>query len=48
MNLEPEDGCLGVIDHHMDAEGDELVAVTAFTTAGIEALKELVADIQRN
>jgi hypothetical protein len=47
MNLEPEDGCLGVIGH-MDAKGDELVAVTAFTTAGIEALKELVADIQRN
>jgi len=43
INLQPEDGCLGVIDH-LPSDGEELCAVTAFTDAGIEALRELVAD----
>ena len=46
MNLEPEDGCLGIIDDlHVPAK--KLVSVTAFTDAGIEALKELVAEAKR-
>ncbi|MDR5785433.1 hypothetical protein P9281_02555 [Caballeronia sp. LP003] len=46
MNLEPEDGCLGVIDD-LDVPPDEVISITAFTDAGIEALKELVADAKR-
>ncbi|MFT4437118.1 hypothetical protein [Caballeronia sp. 15715] len=46
MNLEPEDGCLGVIDN-LDSGPDEVIAVTAFTNAGIEALKDAVADAKR-
>ena len=42
-SLEPEDGCLGVIND-LNVPADELIAVTAFTDAGIEALRELVAD----
>ncbi|WP_233411908.1 hypothetical protein [Paraburkholderia kururiensis] len=37
MNLEPEDGCLGIIDD-LDVPAEQLVSVTAFTDAGIEAL----------
>lgn len=46
MNLEPEDGCLGIIDD-LDVPAEQLVSVTAFTDAGIEALKELVAEVKR-
>jgi len=46
MNLEPEDGCLGII-HDLDVPAEQLVPVTAFTDAGIEALKELVAEAKR-
>ncbi|EKS71706.1 MULTISPECIES: hypothetical protein [Caballeronia] len=46
MNLEPEDGCLGVIDD-LDVPSDKVISITAFTDAGIEALKELVADAKR-
>ncbi|WP_028215712.1 hypothetical protein [Paraburkholderia mimosarum] len=46
MNLEPEDGCLGIIDN-LDVPAEQLVSVTAFTDAGIEALKELVAEAKR-
>ncbi|KWA81700.1 hypothetical protein WL30_24585 [Burkholderia ubonensis] len=46
MNREPEDGCLGIIDD-LDVPGEQLVAVTAFTEVGIEALKELVAEVKR-
>jgi hypothetical protein len=46
MNLEPEDGCLGIIDD-LDVPAERLVSVTAFTDAGIDALKELVAEAKR-
>ncbi|REG48421.1 hypothetical protein B0G80_4637 [Paraburkholderia sp. BL6669N2] len=46
LNLEPEDGCLGIIDD-LDVPAEQLVSVTAFTDAGIEALKELVAEAKR-
>ncbi|MGX7004320.1 hypothetical protein [Caballeronia sp. KNU42] len=46
MNLEPEDGCLSVVDN-LDCGPDELVTVTAFTDAGIEALREVVADAKQ-
>ncbi|WP_250479781.1 MULTISPECIES: hypothetical protein [unclassified Caballeronia] len=46
MNLEPEDGCLGVIDD-LEVPPDEVISITAFTDAGIEALKELVGDAKR-
>lgn len=46
-DLEPEDGCVGVIDHD-DPDTDELVAITAFTSEGIEALKEAVAEARKN
>jgi len=39
LDMEPEDGCLTILDvddHH---------AVMAFTAAGIENLKELLADL---
>jgi hypothetical protein len=42
-NLEPENGCLGGVND-LNVPADELIAVTAFTDAGIEALGELVAD----
>ncbi|MEZ2354268.1 hypothetical protein [Caballeronia sp. RCC_10] len=43
LNLEPEDGCLGVVND-LSVPADEIIATTAFTGAGIEALRELVAD----
>lgn len=46
MNLEPEDGCLGIIED-LDVPTEQLASVTAFTDAGIEALKELVAEAKR-
>ncbi|EIM95297.1 hypothetical protein WQE_39909 [Paraburkholderia hospita] len=46
MNLEPEDGCLRIIDDH-DVPAEQLISVTAFTDAGIEALRELVAEAKR-
>ncbi len=39
MNLDPEDGCLWVMD---DTEDGSL----AFTAFGIENLKELLADLK--
>ncbi len=38
MNMEPEDGCLSVLDL------DDEVSIVAFTAQGIENLKELLAD----
>lgn len=46
MNLEPEDGCLWIISD-LDVPAEQLVSVTAFTNAGIEALRELVAETKR-
>ena len=46
MNLEPEDGCLGIIDD-LEGPSEQLASITAFTDAGIEALKELVAEAKR-
>lgn len=46
VNLQPEDGCLGVIAD-LNVPPDEIISITAFTDAGIEALKELVADSKR-
>ncbi|HEX7911697.1 MAG TPA: hypothetical protein VF534_26890 [Paraburkholderia sp.] len=43
MYLEPEDGYLGIIDD-LDVPAEQLASVTAFTDAGIEALKELIAE----
>lgn len=45
-NLEPEDGCLGIIDD-LDVPAEQLVSLTAFTDAGVEALKELVAEMKQ-
>ena len=45
-NLEPKDGCLGIIDD-LDVPAEQLISVTGFTDAGIEALKELVAEAKR-
>lgn len=46
MSLDPEDGHIGVIDK-LDSGPNEVIAVTAFTNAGIEALKDAVADARR-
>ncbi|MEZ2311571.1 hypothetical protein AB6809_33600 [Paraburkholderia sp. RCC_158] len=46
VNLGPEDGCLGVIDS-LGGGPNEVVAITAFTDAGIEALREVAADARR-
>ena len=46
MNLEPEDGCLRIIAD-LDVPSEQLIAVTAFTDTGIEALRELVAEAKR-
>jgi hypothetical protein len=42
MNLEPEDGCLGIIDD-LDVPAEQLATVTAFTNAGIEARSDSLA-----
>jgi len=39
MNMEPEDGCLTVLDL------DDNVSIVAFTAGGIENLKELLDDL---
>ena len=39
MNMQPEDGRLSILDL------DDDVSTTAFTARGIEALKELLADL---
>jgi hypothetical protein len=39
MSMEPEDGCLRVLDL------DDDVSTVAFTAQGIENLKELLADL---
>ncbi len=41
MNMEPEDGCLRVLDL------DDDTSVVAFTAEGIENLKELLDDLDR-
>ncbi|WP_231337692.1 hypothetical protein [Paraburkholderia sprentiae] len=46
MNLEPEDGCLGIIDD-LDVPAEQLISVTAFTDAGIEALNGASAGATR-
>jgi hypothetical protein len=46
MNLDSEDGHIGVIDN-LDSGPNDVIAVTAFTNAGIEALKDAVADARR-
>jgi hypothetical protein len=38
-NMDPEDGCLSVLDLDDDA------STTAFTAEGVENLKELLADL---
>ncbi|BDC45592.1 hypothetical protein [Paraburkholderia terrae] len=45
-NLDPEDGCLGIFND-LDFPSEQLISITAFTDAGIEALKELVAEAKR-
>jgi len=40
MGMEPEDGCLRVLDL------DDDVAIVAFTARGIENLKELLDDLE--
>jgi hypothetical protein len=39
MDMEPEDGCLMVLDL------DDDVSIVAFTAQGIENLRELLADL---
>jgi len=39
LNMEPEDGCLSVLDL------DDDVSTTAFTADGVENLKELLDDL---
>jgi hypothetical protein len=39
MDMEPEDGCLRVLDL------DDDVSIVAFTAQGIESLRELLADL---
>ena len=39
MNMEPEDGCMSVLDL------DDDVSIVAFTAQGIEILKELLDDL---
>lgn len=46
VNLEPEDGCLGIIDN-LDSGPDGLLVITAFTDAGIEALREAATDARQ-
>ena len=41
MSMEPEDGCLRVLDL------DDDVSIVAFTAQGIENLQELLADLDR-
>jgi len=41
MSMEPEDGCLRVLDL------DDDDAIVAFTARGIENLQELLADLDR-
>ena len=42
MDMEPEDGCLRVLDL------DDDVSIEAFTAQGIENLRELLADLDPN
>jgi hypothetical protein len=46
MNLEPEDGCLQIVDK-LGPDREESNSVTAFTEAGIEALRETVAEVKQ-
>ena len=39
LNMEPEDGCLSILDL------DDDVSTTAFTADGVENLKELLDDL---
>ena len=38
MNMEPENGCLGIIDD-LDVPAEQLVSVTAFTDAGLSNVR---------
>ena len=46
MNLEPEDGCLQIVDKP-GPDREESNTVTAFTEAGIEALREAIAEVKQ-
>ena len=46
MNLEPEDGCLQIVDN-LGPDPEESNTVTAFTEAGIEALREAIAEVKQ-
>ncbi|WP_256927518.1 hypothetical protein [Caballeronia sordidicola] len=46
MNLEPEDGCLQIVDK-LGPDREESNTVTAFTEAGIEALREAIAEVKQ-
>ncbi|OTP75368.1 hypothetical protein PAMC26577_13410 [Caballeronia sordidicola] len=46
MNLEPEDGRLQIVDR-LDPDRAESNTVTAFTEAGIEALREAIAEVKQ-
>lgn len=46
MNRDPQDGCLGIIND-LDFPSEQLISVAAFTDAGMEVLKELVAEAKR-
>ncbi len=46
MNLEPEDGCLQIVDK-IGTDRKESNTVTAFTEAGIEALREAIAEVKQ-
>jgi hypothetical protein len=45
ISMEPEDGVFGVIDKF---EGDNIASLTVFTEAGIDNLRELILDMNRN
>ena len=46
MNLEPEDGCLQIVAN-LGTDGEESNTLTAFTEAGIEALREAIAEVKQ-
>lgn len=46
MNLEPEDGCLQIVEK-LGPDREESNTVTAFTEAGIEALREAIAEVKQ-
>jgi hypothetical protein len=46
MNLEPEDGRLQIVDR-LGPDREESNTVTAFTEAGIEALRKVIAEVKQ-